>query len=106
MLKQVARLLLEIYMGVRGMGKWKGLPHEPIHHCHAKSKQTGKRCRQFAVKGKQVCYYHGARSLSGSQSPRIKHGMYTKKSIALRKRIARLARASNQIIRDMEHNKC
>lgn len=82
------------------MGKWNGLPHEPQYLCHAKSKQTGQPCRQFAAYGKRVCYYHGARS-NGPNNPRIKHGLYTNKSIALRKRVTTLIRETKQTMKEM-----
>lgn len=83
------------------MGVWRGLPHEPKYLCNAKSKQTGKRCRQFAAYGKSVCYYHGARS-TGAINPTVKHGKYTKESIALRKKIATLVRLTNETMKDMD----
>ena len=43
--------------------------------CQAKSKRTGERCRQPAVRGKNVCYYHGG--APGSGRP-VKHALYSK----------------------------
>jgi len=53
--------------------------------CTATSKQTGKRCKRWATKGKKVCYYHGGRSTgprttAGIQRTRaihLKHGEYS-----------------------------
>lgn len=46
--------------------------------CTAKSKRTGERCKANAVTGKNVCYHHGGRSLSGTLAPRFKTGKYSK----------------------------
>jgi hypothetical protein len=100
MLKLADKQLLATSVGVKAMGKWNGPPHEPQYLCHAKSKQTGKRCRQFAAYGKRSCYYHGARS-NGASNPVTKHGRYTKESIALRKQIAELTRLTNETMKKM-----
>ena len=36
--------------------------------CHAKSKQSGQQCKNFATKGKGVCRIHGGASC-GSKTP-------------------------------------
>lgn len=46
--------------------------------CTAKSKQSGERCKRQVTPGKQVCYYHGGKSLSGLASPRLKTGKWSK----------------------------
>ena len=46
--------------------------------CTAKSKRTGKRCKLAPAKGKAVCRFHGGKSLSGKDSPLMKHGRYSK----------------------------
>lgn len=46
--------------------------------CTAKSKQSGERCKRQVTPGKQVCYYHGGRSLSGIASPRLTTGKWSK----------------------------
>lgn len=46
--------------------------------CTATSKRTGLRCGANAVDGKNVCYHHGGRSLSGVASPSYKHGRYSR----------------------------
>ena len=46
--------------------------------CTAKSKQSGEQCRRQATPGRQVCYYHGGRSLAGIASPVLKTGRYSK----------------------------
>ena len=81
------------------MGKWRGLPHEPMYLCGAKARSTGKPCRQFAMKNGR-CYLHGGKS-SGAKEPRIKHGMYTKEAIEIRKQFAGLIRDSKYVMKEM-----
>lgn len=42
--------------------------------CTATSKRTGERCGAKAVKGRNVCYHHGGRSLAGPASKTWKDG--------------------------------
>lgn len=50
--------------------------------CEAKSKQSGRRCGNYAVKGKRVCHIHGGKSMGaktvrGRQAQKLsnwKHG--------------------------------
>ena len=44
--------------------------------CTAKSKTTGEQCRQQAINGSTKCYYHGGRSLRGTEHPNFKTGRY------------------------------
>jgi len=48
--------------------------------CHAKSKQTGRRCKRIAAPGKRVCYMHGANAgpPKGNLNALI-HGIYVKR---------------------------
>lgn len=46
--------------------------------CTAISKQTGKRCKNQAVDGKQVCRMHGGESKGGIESASLKTGRYSK----------------------------
>jgi len=46
--------------------------------CTAKAKSTGKQCTRHAMVGKNVCYVHGGKSLSGVASPSFKTGKYSK----------------------------
>ena len=46
--------------------------------CTAKSKRSGERCKNNAMKGKTVCHIHGGKSLSGPASPSFKTGRYSK----------------------------
>lgn len=45
--------------------------------CTAKSKRSGQRCRGDAMVGKNVCYFHGGKSLSGPANPAYRTGRYS-----------------------------
>src|SRR3954465_513505 len=49
-------------MGVLRPNIIEWLAEHPDRRCAAHSKQHHRRCRQIAVRGKRVCYYHGGRS--------------------------------------------
>jgi hypothetical protein len=55
--------------------------------CRAKSKTTGIRCGNGAMRGKRVCWIHGGRSPGAPKGNRnaIKHGRYTSRKIIERK---------------------
>ncbi len=81
-------------------GKNNKQPHED-RQCQAKSKQTGRRCRQIAMPKKRVCYYHGGMSTGapkGNQNA-LKHGLRTKKAIEDRRMISRLLKESREILK-------
>ena len=48
--------------------------------CHAKSKRSGERCKAPAVRGWNVCRFHGARggAPEGEANGAWKHGRYSK----------------------------
>jgi hypothetical protein len=46
--------------------------------CTAKSKRSGQRCRDQAMKGKDKCYHHGGATPRGAASANFKHGRYSK----------------------------
>ena len=46
--------------------------------CKAKSKRSQRRCENPAMKGMEVCYYHGGKSKRGLDHPRYKTGMDSK----------------------------
>lgn len=58
--------------------------------CQAKSKRSGQRCKNFAVKAKRVCHMHGGKStgprtkkgLMKAASANLKHGWNTKAALA------------------------
>lgn len=81
------------------MGKWRGPPHEPVYLCGARAKHNGKPCRQFAMTNGR-CYYHGGKS-TGAKKPLIKHGLYTKEAIELRKQYAEIMRDATTVIKEM-----
>ena len=61
--------------------------------CQAKSKQSGQRCKNFAIKNKLVCWLHGGRSTGArtkkgqerQRQAKIKHGFKTKEAIEERR---------------------
>jgi len=81
------------------MVEWNGLPHEPQYLCGAYARSTGEPCKRFAGKNGR-CKLHGGKS-TGAKQPHIKHGMYTKESIELRRQYAELLRQVNAQIVDM-----
>ncbi len=83
------------------MGKWLGPPHENISRCGAKTR-PGHPCGHYAMKNGR-CRYHGGKS-TGAKNPPIKHGIYTKKTIANNKYLRELLRESNQTIADIERH--
>jgi hypothetical protein len=46
--------------------------------CGAKSKRTGRPCRNAGLAPSNRCRLHGGLSLRGTQSPSFKHGLYSK----------------------------
>ncbi len=46
--------------------------------CTAKSKRSGKRCANWAIKGRRTCRMHGGKSPRGRDHPSYKHGLHTK----------------------------
>ncbi|HAM58270.1 MAG TPA: hypothetical protein DCQ64_23805, partial [Candidatus Rokubacteria bacterium] len=46
--------------------------------CKAKAKSTGKRCAQPVVPGREVCRFHGGKSLRGLAHPNLRHGRFSK----------------------------
>ncbi len=71
-----------------------------LPRCAAKSKQTGKRCGQAAMRGKNVCYYHGVKSPGPPQNNQnsLKHGFYKADAIFERKLISHLLRDARQTL--------
>lgn len=51
---------------------------EAARQCKAKSKTTGKRCRQRPAPGFDVCRVHGGATPRGLASPNLKHGRFSK----------------------------
>lgn len=58
-----------------------------MQRCKAKSKRSGERCKNYAVRGYSVCRMHGARGgpktdegFLQCRRASLKHGFYTKES--------------------------
>jgi hypothetical protein len=66
---------------------------DTLPKCVAKSKQSGSRCKNYAVKNKTVCWIHGGKSKGPStakgrekiRKSKTKHGMYSQMAIDERK---------------------
>lgn len=50
----------------------------PTQQCAATSKRSGERCQAWAVRGSDVCYHHGGRSLAGPENPAWRGGSRSK----------------------------
>lgn len=76
-------------------------PMQAAPRCAARSKRTGKRCCNSAVKGWSVCRMHGAGGghAEGPSHPAWKHGMRSRAFVAMRKEINDLARETREIER-------
>lgn len=55
-----------------------GRPRDLHKQCKAKSKRSGKQCKNPAMIGKEVCRMHGGKSPSGPDAGNYKHGAYSK----------------------------
>jgi len=71
-----------------------------MQRCKAKSKRSGERCKNFAIKGWGVCRMHGARggpqTEKGKQkckSSPLKHGWYTPEGALERKMLKRILKS-------------
>jgi glucans biosynthesis protein len=72
--------------------------------CGARTR-SGKPCRSPAVQGKKRCRMHGG--AAGSGAPRgnknaVKHGLYTRKAIAQRRKVFELMRRSRKLLLKIE----
>jgi hypothetical protein len=68
--------------------------------CSATSKRTGERCKAPAVRGWNVCRFHGARggAPKGEANGSYKHGLHTQEAIAERRLLSDLLRESRKTI--------
>lgn len=74
--------------------------------CKAKSKRTELRCKNWAIRGKNVCRFHGGCSIGpktaqGRESVRkahYKHGGYMKKTIAENNLMRKLLKKSRRVL--------
>src|SRR5215210_2202001 len=46
--------------------------------CRAHSKRSGERCKNYAVRGRELCRMHGGTVKRGVDSPNFKRGRYSK----------------------------
>jgi hypothetical protein len=72
---------------------------QKARRCHATSKRTKKRCGAPAVKGWEVCRFHGARGggPTGKRNGAYRTGAYTKEAIEARRQVAVLIRESREL---------
>jgi hypothetical protein len=68
--------------------------------CTATSKRTRKPCRAPAVRGWNVCRFHGARGggPEGKRNGVYRHGMFTCEAIAMRRAVNQLMRESRALM--------
>jgi hypothetical protein len=68
--------------------------------CSATSKRTRERCKAPAVRGWNVCRFHGARggAPKGEANDSYKHGLHTQEAIAERRLLSELLRESRKTI--------
>lgn len=77
-----------------------------MEKCKAKSKRSGERCKNWPLKGKTICKFHGARG--GSKTPEgrlkqkeanLKHGFYSKEAIEERRTFRKYLKEHQEAIR-------
>ena len=78
--------------------------------CQAKSKQSGKRCRNFSVRDRHVCHIHGGktprqnssvRSVEGKQRQKMgswKHGLRSKEAKEEARQVRQMITQGKQLI--------
>jgi len=78
--------------------------------CQAKSKRSGVRCKNCAVKGRRVCYIHGGATPRHNTGPKtreglhrqhtanLKHGAYSKESKEERQQLAKMVKDAKNFI--------
>jgi hypothetical protein len=91
----VAKLLSVILTREGVMNKWKGLPHEDIPRCGAKTRSGGL-CGHYSMPNSK-CRYHGGKS-TGAHEPKVKHGMYTKETLTEKKWLKELLREADKLL--------
>ncbi len=82
---------------------------DTIRQCSAKSKQTGKRCKNFAIKGKTVCRFHGGvstgpKTKEGKQRIKkalTKHGLYSVEAVEERRIFRKNTRLLKEELEDI-----
>lgn len=73
--------------------------------CQAKSKSTGQRCKNIAMKLKKVCYLHGGKSPGAPLNNKnaLTFGFYTKEAIEERKFIRKLMSNAEEFIKKLNN---
>ncbi|WP_281252891.1 HGGxSTG domain-containing protein [Solemya elarraichensis gill symbiont] len=67
--------------------------------CGAKTRSGGV-CGHFSMPNGR-CRYHGGKS-TGAKNPRVKHGNYTKETIAFRRLVAQIVGDSAELLVDID----
>lgn len=80
------------------MGKWRGTPHAEMSRCGAKTR-VGHPCGNYSMANGR-CKLHGGKSTGAKNQP-VKHGYYTKESIASRKRFNQLFKNVDTLLDDL-----
>lgn len=65
-------------------------PNEFTRQCAARSKRSGVRCKNYAVRGRETCRMHGGKSKRGMEHPAYTHGAYSKDFKAVGELFAKL----------------
>lgn len=78
--------------------------------CQAKSKQTGSRCGNFAVKNRAICHIHGGKTPRHNNGPKTetgkmrqkmggwKHGLRSKEAIEKRRTIRNMIKQDKNFL--------
>jgi hypothetical protein len=76
-------------------------PFQKAPRCTATSKRTSERCRAPAVRGCNVCRFHGAGggAPEGRANGRYNHGLYTADAISERRRVTCLIGESKKTLK-------
>ena len=72
-----------------------------MKQCSARSKRSSKRCKNYALKGMNVCRMHGGnlgsnKAKGARASAALKYGFYTKESVLKRKLISKFMKDNKQ----------
>jgi len=82
---------------------------DTLPQCTAKSKQSGSRYKNYAVKEKNVCWIHGGKSKGPStargrdkiRKSKTKHGMYSQMAIEERNRFRELIHQAKSLLKEI-----
>jgi hypothetical protein len=70
--------------------------------CQAKSKQSGKQCKNFAVNGRRVCYIHGGATPIHNSGPKTTEGKLRQKMGSWKHGLrSKEVREENRLIREL-----